>query len=415
MVLDGSASADPDARPAPLRVAWRLVSRPEGSELTTAAIRDAATPAGVVTPDIDGDYLFEIEATDGEAVRTDQVLVRVKHALSERRAASAEAPPASATTAVVAPPTRGGTTALARDAYFEVSLRPAALTMTAGESARVDVFVAGRGLYGSSATADAPEVPSPVSATFARSTLGPGQGTGLTLRTPASMQPGAYRIVVTATARINGVLVRRDAVLTLQVRPRVGAPPPTQVTCSGANVAGLASTVYVSPQGNDGPGCGASSSAACATIQRGIDTCSSPGCSVLVRYGLYTTSATITLRDGVSVHGSCAFGDGASTAYRTVIAANPAPGTPAIAATSINSPTTVSGLVVVGKEETEAGTASIAMAIASSKGLVLTQSVLASGRGGDGTPGDSAAAAGGPGGAESGRRQRWLWRAELSG
>ena len=257
--------------------------------------------------------------------------------------------------------------------------------MTAGESARVDVFVAGRGLYGSSATADAPEVPSP----------------GERDVRPLDPRSGARHWADTADASVDAarrlshrrdrdsahqrVLVRRDAVLTLQVRPRVGAPPPTQVTCSGANVAGLASTVYVSPQGNDGPGCGASSSAACATIQRGIDTCSSPGCSVLVRYGLYTTSATITLRDGVSVHGSCAFGDGASTAYRTVIAANPAPGTPAIAATSINSPTSVSGLVVVGKEETEAGTASIAMAIASSKGLVLTQSVLASGRGGDGT------------------------------
>ena len=46
--LDGEASTNPDAGPAPLRFAWRLIARPAGSELTTAGIRDAGCRNSVV-------------------------------------------------------------------------------------------------------------------------------------------------------------------------------------------------------------------------------------------------------------------------------------------------------------------------------------------------------------------------------
>jgi len=154
--------------------------------------------------------------------------------------------------------------------------------------------------------------------------------------------------------------------------------------CDGTDLSGVRSAVHVSTQGDDAGGCGGSAANACLTIQRGIDLCAGSGCAVLVRHGLYPTSATIQLRDGVGVYGGCRFDGDPQRGYRTTIEANPAPGTPAIAGSAIHTPTVVHGLVVVGKNETAPGTASIVMTLANSQGLVLTRSVLIAGRGGYG-------------------------------
>lgn len=172
----------------------------------------------------------------------------------------------------------------------------------------------------------------------------------------------------------------------------IGAPGVSSapaVTCSGADLSGLKNVVYVKADGADGSSCGTTTGNACKTIQQGIKNCAAIGCGVLVRHGLYATTATITLREAVSVYGSCLFDSEADHKYRTTIQASPAPGTPAISASAINTPTTVSGLVVVGKDETANGTASIAMAVSDSKGLTLAQTVLVSGKGGDGASGGS--------------------------
>ncbi|MFS8083752.1 MAG: hypothetical protein ACMG51_09890 [Ginsengibacter sp.] len=140
--------------------------------------------------------------------------------------------------------------------------------------------------------------------------------------------------------------------------------------------------------GIDGPSCGPST-APCLTIAKGIDTCvasgasSASGCTVLVRHGLYPTAATINLHDGVSVYGSCHFSNEPDRPYRTIINAGPAPGTPAISAEGVNSPTVFAGIVVLGKEETTGGVASIVMRVNNSTGLTLTRTVLVAGRGGD--------------------------------
>jgi hypothetical protein len=168
-----------------------------------------------------------------------------------------------------------------------------------------------------------------------------------------------------------------------------GAPSALAATCAGADLSGLKSAVYVKADGADGPSCGTTTGNACETIQQGIKNCAGAGCGVLVRHGLYPTTATITLRDSVSVYGSCLFDGETDHKYRTTIQASPAPGTPAISAGTINTPTTVSGLVVIGKDETANGTASIAMTVSNSKGLTLSHSVLAAGKGGDGASGGS--------------------------
>jgi hypothetical protein len=175
----------------------------------------------------------------------------------------------------------------------------------------------------------------------------------------------------------------------------------SSVECTGADLSGMKTALYVSPQGTDGDGCGGSTAAACRSIQQGIKLCAAAGCGgVLVRHGLYPIQATIKLQDGVNVYGGCRFDGEADRMYRSTIHATLSPaGTPAIAADKINTPTIVHGLVVIGNDETASGTASLAMTVSDSKGLVLTQTVLASGRGGDGTSGGSTTVAGGPGAA----------------
>ena len=183
-----------------------------------------------------------------------------------------------------------------------------------------------------------------------------------------------------------------------QARPGIGES--AREVAAAAQDLGIKSFVYVSSQGADDDGCGQTSKAACKTIQKGIQRCAASGCAVLARHGLYPTSATIELRDAVDVYGGCRFDGEPDRKYRTTIQASPEPGTPAISATAINAPTTIHGLVVMGKNETANGAASIAMSISESKGLALTNSVLIAGKGGDGaasTP--SLGAAGGNGSA----------------
>jgi len=161
--------------------------------------------------------------------------------------------------------------------------------------------------------------------------------------------------------------------------------------------AGTASAVIlVSPDGSDSDSCGGSAETACATIAAAIGRCSVAGCAVAVRHGLYPTTQTILLRDAVSVHGSCRFGDEPDYHYRTVIEAAPPAGMPAIDANGINSRTIVSGLLVLGKDETAPGEASVAMRARASNGLILQSVTLFAGHGGDGAQGSTLA--GGPGG-----------------
>ncbi|MET0961681.1 MAG: hypothetical protein ABWY05_02530 [Noviherbaspirillum sp.] len=163
--------------------------------------------------------------------------------------------------------------------------------------------------------------------------------------------------------------------------------------CPGPKLADRSTVIHVAATGADSESCGDRPETACATISRGIARCPVSGCAVAVRHGLYPTSATIRLRDAVSVHGSCRFGAELECHYRTVIAAAPPAGEPAIDAAGISSATELSGIVVLGKDETAPGEASIAMRISASRGLVLAALMLSSGRGGDGAPGAAARAA----------------------
>ncbi|MFO1432005.1 MAG: hypothetical protein U1F76_17995 [Candidatus Competibacteraceae bacterium] len=156
--------------------------------------------------------------------------------------------------------------------------------------------------------------------------------------------------------------------------------------CGDADLSKLASRIYVAPTGGDSPTCGASAAAPCQSIQQGIDRCNGAGCGVLVRYGRYDLTATIQLKDGVSVYGRCVFDGDVDRNYRSTLLA-PAGGQPAFNAANINTPTWLDGFFVRGSDATTPGGASIAMTVSNSAGLTLRWIQLIGGKGADGAPG----------------------------
>ncbi len=175
--------------------------------------------------------------------------------------------------------------------------------------------------------------------------------------------------------------------------PGGGVSAPEPAVCGNADLSALQTRVHVSPQGSDDPGCGQTSAAACKSIQQGIANCAASGCGVLVRHGLYPASATIQLRDAVSVYGGCLFDGEPARGYRSVLLGPPG-GQPVIVAERIVSPTTLHGVMAVASDAQAAGAPSIAMtASSSSDKFVLAQTTLVAGRGAAGARGADAAAA----------------------
>lgn len=160
---------------------------------------------------------------------------------------------------------------------------------------------------------------------------------------------------------------------------RLGAAP--AAVCPGVDAARL-SALYVSAQGSDDGFCGAYGvGGPCKTIARALSVAHTLSYRALVlQHGLYQTTETIDLKDGVSLYGSCRFGGEPDKKYRTVIQAHPAPGSPAISAHAAN--VTVSGVVVIGQDQTASG-ASVAMTVANAN-VTLRRTVLVAGKGGVG-------------------------------
>lgn len=73
--LDGSSSYDPDGDA--ISFAWSLASVPPGSLLAPDDLTDATTATPTFTPDVEGDYLVDLQVSDGAAAATDQVRIRI--------------------------------------------------------------------------------------------------------------------------------------------------------------------------------------------------------------------------------------------------------------------------------------------------------------------------------------------------
>jgi uncharacterized repeat protein (TIGR01451 family) len=75
VVLDGTASNDPDTGPKSPSFSWRFVSLPAGSSLTNADITDADAVVSRFTPDVVGSYVVQLKMSDGAASDSDNVLI----------------------------------------------------------------------------------------------------------------------------------------------------------------------------------------------------------------------------------------------------------------------------------------------------------------------------------------------------
>src|SRR5271170_5425058 len=185
---------------------------------------------------------------------------------------------------------------------------------------------------------------------------------GTTLTAVCSRLNGSEQLTALNVARCVGDIGNADG----QLICNGGQPAePVADRCGDVDVWNLTSHIYVSPKGTDSDSCGASPSSPCGSIQRGIDRCGAKGCGVLVRYGLYSLTEPIRLREGVSVYGRCVFDGDSDRKYRSVIVAPP-DGKPGIIADKILLRTVLDGVFVRGSDATSPGGASIAMTISNS-------------------------------------------------
>src|SRR5262249_25621598 len=79
VLLDGSASTDPDHGPAPLSFQWSFTAKPTGSTLSNAQISGATTAHAAFTPDVLGDYTLRLTVSDGALSASDDVLIQVQN------------------------------------------------------------------------------------------------------------------------------------------------------------------------------------------------------------------------------------------------------------------------------------------------------------------------------------------------
>ena len=138
------------------------------------------------------------------------------------------------------------------------------------------------------------------------------------------------------------------------------------------------SSIFVASNGTDSSTCGASSTSACKTIGQGITRCGTLTlpCTVLIGYGKYTLSASLGIKDQISLTGG--YVGGQPTSYQSTVLA-PTGGTPAITADAVSA--TLSDLILIGSDSTDPSTASVTLLAKSTKGLTLVSSAVHAGTG----------------------------------
>jgi uncharacterized protein YjbI with pentapeptide repeats len=202
-----------------------------------------------------------------------------------------------------------------------------------------------------------------------------------------------------STADLTGIRRVKMVPATSHTPKSRGGAPPTEV-CGKSDLSVLTSVVYVSAAGTDGAGCGTTHVNACKTIRQGLQNCSASGCGVLVDFGQYPQTATLSLKPGVNLYGGCVPASSPGS-YLSLITA-PAGGAPAVGAQNVGAATLMENFKVSGSAAVgTTGSASIAMSIASSSALKVNNCEFYASTGGAGaqgpTPGQAAAGGGGSG------------------
>lgn len=143
---------------------------------------------------------------------------------------------------------------------------------------------------------------------------------------------------------------------------------------------------------------------ACKTISKGLARCSGAGCAVMVEWGQYNLTASLQLRNGVSIYGGCLLSNQKQSNLSSVINA-PGGGAPAVQADQINTATTFQGFKLIGTAAAGTnGAASVTLQVSNSPSLSLLNTEVVAGNGATGaTPGKTAnGTSGGNGSGQSG-------------
>ncbi|AMB88168.1 hypothetical protein AWM79_23980 [Pseudomonas agarici] len=149
-----------------------------------------------------------------------------------------------------------------------------------------------------------------------------------------------------------------------------------EADCGSSDLSQLTSAVYVTPAGTDSDSCGASLEAACATIEQALGNCQASGCGVLVGYGEYQQTTSLTVRDGVSLYGGCVRTGQASDGLRSLIKAPPN-GVSAITAINIKSATQIENFKIFASPgASTGGAASVALQVKYSEQLAIVNSEI---------------------------------------
>ncbi|HEX4771530.1 MAG TPA: pentapeptide repeat-containing protein [Bryobacteraceae bacterium] len=183
--------------------------------------------------------------------------------------------------------------------------------------------------------------------------------------------------------------------------PKAAKPGAVQAEawqCGSADLSHLQNRIYVSAQGVDSSGCGASENSACQTIAQGIQRCSGAACGVLVAYGKYAQTQPLSLRNGVNVYGGCLPASQSNPRYVSIIT-GPAGGLAAVSADEITAATTLESFQLSASDAGGTnGASSIALVVSNSSGLMVLNSEIYAGRGGEGAAASGTGAVGDSGG-----------------
>jgi uncharacterized protein YjbI with pentapeptide repeats len=160
------------------------------------------------------------------------------------------------------------------------------------------------------------------------------------------------------------------------------------ILCGYADLTPVKTRVYVSNAGTDSDSCGRTVAGACKTINAAYLRCPAGiGCAVLVMYGEYQLSETLTLARGVDLYGGCVPRPRWKKEYFSTLLAPPG-GVPAIlSAGQMMEKTIMQGFQVIGSKATASGAASVAMLVRSSSKVLFLNNTIVAGEGGPGAAG----------------------------
>jgi hypothetical protein len=174
-------------------------------------------------------------------------------------------------------------------------------------------------------------------------------------------------------------------------KPEAAAAGAAGVTCGSSNISGLQNPVYVSTQGIDNAGCGASRAAACKTLAYSLSRCTPKSCNVLAMFGQFVLPTTLvfdnqTTPAGATLYGGCVGSGQSDSGLSSEIVAPPG-GVAAVSVTGVK-PVVLENFKILGSTAAAGHAApAVTVQITQASQVTFSDSLIVGGKGGAGAPG----------------------------